>query len=160
VVSSKEYDAWAETIGLWHLRGKVFLAPSTFAHFGRPKEAAGYVLYEMRKNLCTYLILDTLFDYLGIPPNNSGDAHRPAMNEQEPLLHMIRENGFSLVASGHQPKGEAAAINPRDPQESFAGHTGWSAQHRVRIALRRKSQGVISIITGKGSPGDQGFETE
>lgn len=162
VVSSKEYESWAETVGFWDLRDRIFLAESNSVHFGGPEAASAYIEYRMRQYRCRSLILDTLFDYVGLPASGTANAdqNRVVMNEQAPLMDMIRRQSFAMLALGHQPKGEARTPDPRDPQESFAGHTGWSAQHRMRLSMRRKAQGVISFITGRGSPGDKGFEEE
>jgi hypothetical protein len=82
------------------------------------------------------------------------------MNEQTPLLQLTRERSYAGLVLGHAPKSEARATDPRDPEESFGGHTAWTAQHRMRMALRRKAQGVNAIITGKGGYGDQGILDE
>lgn len=160
IVSAKEYDAWAETIGRWGLQGVIYLIKSESVHFRNGHEAVKYFDYRMKGFGCKSFVLDTLFDFFGLPDNNSGDQNRIVMNEQEPLLELVQEQRYAGLCLGHAPKSEAKAVDPRDPQESFAGHTGWSAQHRMRMALRRKAQGVISFITGKGSPGDKGFEEE
>ena len=64
------------------------------------------------------------------------------------------------LVTGHAPKSEANAIQPRDPEEAFGGHTAWTAQHRMRMTIRRRSQGVNTFLTGRGGYGDQGFLTE
>jgi DnaB-like helicase N terminal domain/AAA domain len=160
VVSPKEYEAWADTIGFWQLRGRVFLAESTKAHFRDPMEQVRWFAATMERHQCRTFILDTLFDFYGMPPNVAGDSNRIAMNEQAPMLELIREKGWAGLLNGHAPKSEAKAIDPRDPEESFAGHTAWTAQHRMRMAVRRRSQNVNTIVTGKGGYGDTGLLKE
>src|SRR5229473_8533542 len=104
--------------------------------------------------------VDTLFDFFGMPPNISGDSNRIAMNEQSPLLQLVRDRNYSGLVTGHAPKSEAKAIDPRDPEEAFAGHTAWTAQHRMRMTIRRKSQGINAFITGRGGYGDKGILKE
>src|SRR5208337_4417545 len=77
-----------------------------------------------------------------------------------PLLQMVRERNYSGLVTGHAPKSEAKAIDPRDPEESFGGHTAWTAQHRMRAAIRRKAQGVNTFLTGRGGYGDVGILKE
>jgi AAA domain-containing protein len=160
VVSPKEYEAWADTIGFWGLKGLVFLVKSTSAHFSDRAQTVKWFDYTMKKHECRTFVLDTLFDFFGMPPNTSGDANRIAMNEQAPLLELVRERSWSGLLSGHAPKSEAKAIDPRDPEESFGGHTAWTAQHRMRMTIRRKSQGVNAFITGRGGYGDRGILKE
>lgn len=161
VASSKEYDNWAETIGkAWELQGLVYLAPSLWAHFNDTKKSAAWFAHEMTRLGCQAFVLDTLFDFFGMPPNTTGDQNRTAMNEQAPLLEVVRTMQYAGLVTGHQPKSEAQALAPRDPEEAFAGNTGWMAQHRMRISLRRKSQGANAIITGRGGYGDEGISKE
>jgi hypothetical protein len=105
-------------------------------------------------------VLDTMFDFFGIPPNVRGDSNRIAMNEQSPLLDVVRRNNWSGIPTGHSPKSEAQAIIARDPEEAFAGHTAWTAQHRMRAVIRRKAKGVNAFITGRGGYGDTGILEE
>ena len=160
VVSPKEYEAWADTIGFWGLRGLVYLVESTKAHFGEPGEVVKWFEYTMLKWACRTFVLDTLFDFFGMPPNRAGDANRIAMNEQTPLLELVHAKNYSGLVSGHAPKSEAKAIDPRDPEEAFGGHSAWTAQHRMRMAVRRKTLGVNAFITGKGGYGDTGILKE
>lgn len=160
IVSSKEYDNWLEAIGFWELKGLIFIQPSIHFHWNDPKKAARHLQNEMDENGCIYFILDTLFDFFGISPNNSGDQNRNIMNEQAPLLTAVRDRRFAGAVSGHQPKSEAKNPDPRDPEEAFAGNTGWMAQHRMRASLRRKSHGYNALITGRGGYGDEGFLKE
>jgi len=159
VVSPKEYEAWAEIIGFWGIRGQIFLVESTKAHFKKPEETLQWFAYLMDKHSCSSFVLDTLFDFYGMPPNNSGDQNRIVMNEQSPLLQMVRERMWSGLVTGHPPKSEAQSQTPRDPEEAFGGHTAWTAQHRMRMVLRRNS-GASGIITGKGGYGDEGILKE
>jgi hypothetical protein len=160
VVSPKEFEAWADTIGFWKLKGLIYLVESTKAHFAKSAETIDWFDYTMRKHDCRTFILDTLFDFFGMPPNTSGDSNRIAMNEQTPFLQMVRERNYSGLATGHAPKSEANAIAARDPEEAFGGHTAWTAQHRMRMSIRRKSQGVNAFITGRGGYGDEGILKE
>jgi hypothetical protein len=149
----------ADTIGFWELKGLVFLVKSTAAHFDDRAKTVNWFDYTMKKHECRTFVLDTLFDFFGMPPNTSGDVNRIVMNEQTPLLELVRERGYSGLVLGHAPKSEAKAIDPRDPEESesFGGHTAWTAQHRMRMTMRRKSQGVNAFVTGRGGYGDQGI---
>jgi hypothetical protein len=160
VVSPKEFEAWADTIGFWQIRGKVFLIPSINTHFGDGIEQARWFQETMRKYGCSTFVLDTLFDFFGLPPHNTGDANRIAMNEQAPLLEVVRMNHWCGIVTGHAPKSEAQAIVNRDPEEAFGGHTAWTAQHRMRAVIRRKSKGVNAFITGRGGYGDRGILDE
>lgn len=160
VVSPKEYEAWAETVGFWKIKGQIFLIESTKAHFVERTEHVKWFDYTMQKHGCRTFVLDTLFDFFGMPPNTAGDSNRIAMNEQTPLLQMVRERGYSGLVTGHAPKSEARAIDPRDPEEAFGGHTAWTAQHRMRMTVRRKSQGINAFITGRGGYGDSGILKE
>jgi hypothetical protein len=164
VASPKEYDNWCETIGQWGIEDRVFIIESTKAHFGDPDKQTKWFDTMMREEGCRAYALDTLFDFYGTPANLSGDQNRIVMNEQAPLLQCIRERGYFGIVGGHQGKAEAQALVPRDPEESFAGHSGWMAQHRMRITLRRKSKKnaapVIAILTGQGGYGDKGILTE
>lgn len=162
VVSPKEYEAWADTIGFWKIKGGIFLIESTKAHFPKGDEQARWFAQEMDRLGCKTFVLDTLFDFFGMPPNNSGDQNRIVMNEQAPFLEMVRERMLTGLVLGHPPKSEATAIVSRDPEESFGGHTAWTAQHRMRGVIRRKSAaaGVNAFLTGKGGYGDQGILKE
>jgi len=160
VVSPKEYEAWADTVGFWELKGLVYIVPSTAAHFNTHGQAADWFDYQMTNFSCRTFVLDTLFDFFGMPPNNSGDSNRIAMNEQTPLLQLVRERNYAGIVTGHAPKSEAKAIDPRDPEESFGGHTAWTAQHRMRMTIRRKSSGVNAFVTGRGGFGDKGILKE
>lgn len=160
VVSSKEWDAWADTIGFWQIRGKIFLIPSFKVQFGDGREQALWFEHTMKQLGCTTFVLDTMFDFFGIPPHNTGDQNRMVMAEQTPLLEVVRTNGWSGIVTGHPPKSEAQAIVSRDPEESFGGHTAWSAQHRMRAVIRRKAKGASAIITGRGGYGDDGILEE
>jgi hypothetical protein len=82
------------------------------------------------------------------------------MNEQAPLLQCVRERGYVGIVGGHQPKSEARTDDPREPEEAFAGHSGWMAQHRMRVSLRRKGKGYTAILTGRGGYGDTGILEE
>ena len=82
------------------------------------------------------------------------------MNEQSPLLDVVRRNNWSGIPTGHSPKSEAQALVNRDPEEAFGGHTAWTAQHRMRAVIRRKSQGVNAFLTGRGGFGDRGLLKE
>jgi len=113
----------------------------------------------MRKNECRTFVLDTLFDYYGMPPNSSGDPNQVIMALQTPLLQMVREENYSGFVTGHAPKSEASALVNREPEEAFSGNTAWTAQHRMRAYLGRHAQGVTSIVTGRGGYGDQGILT-
>jgi hypothetical protein len=160
VVSPKEYEAWTETIGFWQLKGLIFIVESTKAHFGQREETVRWFDYQMREHGCRTFVLDTLFDFFGMPPNSTGDSNRIAMNEQTPLLELVREQNYSGLVTGHAPKSEAKAIDPRDPEEAFAGHTAWTAQHRMRMTIRRKSQGINAFVTGRGGYSDRGILKE
>jgi AAA domain len=160
VVSPKEFEAWAETVGFWGLKGLIYLVESNKAHFGDREAAVQWFDYLMGKDQCRTFVLDTLFDFFGMPPNTSGDSNRIVMNEQTPLLQLVRERNYSGLVTGHAPKSEAHAVDPRDPEEAFAGHTAWTAQHRMRMTLRRKSQGVNAFVTGRGGYGDKGILKE
>jgi hypothetical protein len=160
VVSPKEYEAWADTIGFWGLKDLIYLVESTKAHFPDRNENVKWFDFLMQRNGCRTFVLDTLFDFFGMPPNTSGDSNRIAMNEQAPLLQLVRERNYSGLVTGHSPKSEANAIQPRDPEEAFGGHTAWTAQHRMRMTIGRRSQGVNTFLTGRGGYGDQGFLTE
>jgi hypothetical protein len=92
--------------------------------------------------------------------NNTGDANRNALAEQTPLLEVINRNSWGLLAGGHTTKADVQAVVPREPEESFAGHTGWAAQHRMRMTIRRKSKGMFAFITGRGGYGDLGILEE
>jgi len=160
VVSPKEFEAWVQTIGFWGLKNLIYLVESTKAHFRTHEEAVKWFDFLMQRHECRTFILDTLFDFFGMPPNNSGDSNRIAMNEQTPLLQKVRERNYSGLVTEHAPKSEANAINPRDPEEAFGGHTAWTAQHRMRMTIRRKTQGVNSFLTGRGSYVDRGILKE
>lgn len=160
VVSPKEFEAWADTIGFWGLKSSIYIVESTKAHFGDPAMTVGWFDHWMRKLDCRTFVLDTLFDFFGMPPNRAGDSNRIAMNEQTPLLQCVREKSYAGLILGHAPKSEAKAIDPRDPEEAFGGHSAWTAQHRMRMTVRRKSQGVNAFITGRGGHGDRGILKE
>lgn len=160
VVSPKEYEAWAETVYFWQLRGMVYLISSHLTHFPSGSDQAHWFEAEMKRLGCETFIFDTLFDFYGLPPNVHGDSNRIAMNEQVPLLETVRTNGWSGIVTGHSPKSEAQALVSRDPEESFAGHTAWTAQHRMRAVIRRKAQGVNAFVTGRGGYGDRGVLKE
>jgi hypothetical protein len=161
VVSPKEFDAWADTIGFWGLREVIYLLRSTQAHFVDGAAAqARWLEKTMKEGRFDVVVLDTLFDFFGMAPNNSGDANRNALAEQTPLLEVINRNSWGLLAGGHTTKADAQAIVPREPEESFAGHTGWAAQHRMRMTIRRKSKGMFALITGRGGYGDEGILEE
>ena len=165
VASPKEYDNWCETIGFWGIAGKVFIIESPKTHFGDATEQAAWFEAMMDEYGCQAFALDTLFDFYGSPTNQSGDQNRIIMNEQAPLLQRVRERGFYGIVGGHQPKSEAQAETPRDAEEAFGGHSGWMAQHRMRLTLRRKSRQnigttIIAILTGKGGYGDDGILEE
>jgi hypothetical protein len=160
VVSAKEFEAWSENIGFWELKEVIYIVESSKAHFRFTEEAVEWFDYWMNKLGCKTFILDTLFDFFGMPPNNSGDTNRITMNEQNPLLECVRQRNFSGLVTGHAPKSEAKALDPRDPEEAFAGHTAWTAQHRMRMVVRRKSSGVNAFVTGKGGYGDTGVLKE
>lgn len=163
VVSPKEYEAWADTIWFWQLRDQVFLLRSTQTHF---EEGAGaqaqWFETTMKEGGFRAFVLDTLFDFFGMPPNARGDSNRIAMAEQTPILEVVNKNSWGGLVFGHTPKVEAQALVPRDPEESFAGHTAWTAQHRMRMVLRRKSakSGMNAIMTGRGGHGDLGILEE
>lgn len=161
VVSPKEFEAWADTIGFWGLKGAIYLIASHKTHFDQGATAQAHWFEEtMRKYECRTFILDTLFDFFGLPPRNTGDSNRIAMAEQTPLLEAVRVNCWSGIGTGHSPKSEAQAPVPRDPEEAFAGHTAWTAQHRMRAVIRRKAKGVNAFITGRGGYGDLGILDE
>jgi hypothetical protein len=160
IVSAKEYEAWTDTIGFWELKGLIFIVEAGKAHFGEREETVKWFDFLMQKDGCRTFVLDTLFDFFGMPPNSTGDSNRIAMNEQTPLLELVRERNYSGLVTGHAPKSEAKAIDPRDPEEAFAGHTAWTAQHRMRMTIRRKSQGINAFITGRGGYGDKGILKE
>ena len=160
VVSPKEFEAWVQTIGFWDLKDLIYLVESTKAHFRTHEEAVKWFDFLMQRYECRTFVLDTLFDFFGMPPNTSGDSNRIAMNEQAPLLQKVRERNYSGLVTGHAPKSEANAIQPRDPEEAFGGHTAWTAQHRMRMTIRRKTQGVNSFLTGRGGYGDRGILKE
>lgn len=160
VVSPKEWDAWADTIGFWGIKGKVFLISSLNVQFGNGPEQAEWFAHTMAELKCQTFVLDTLFDFFGIPPHNTGDANRMAMAEQVPLLEVVRMNGWSGIVTGHPPKSEAQAVVPRDPEESFGGHTAWSAQHRMRAVIYRKAKGASTFKTARGGYGDTGITEE
>lgn len=160
VVSPKEFEAWTDTIYFWQLKGLIYVVESTKAHFGKPETTVKWFEGEMDRIGARTFVLDTMFDFFGMPPNTAGDSNRIAMNEQTPLLQLVRERNFSGLILGHAPKSEAKALDPRDPEESFGGHTAWTAQHRMRMTVRRKSQGVNAFITGKGGFGDRGILQE
>lgn len=159
VVSPKEYEAWAETFGFWQLAGSVYLVESTKAHFKNAVEQVQWFVFQMETLGSRTFVLDTLFDFYGMPANNSGDQNRIVMNEQTPFLQMVRERMYGGLVLGHPPKSEASALVSRDPEESFGGHTAWTAQHRMRGTIRRNS-GANAFITGKGGYGDQGVLSE
>lgn len=159
IVSPKEYDNWAEMIGFWDIeRERVFLIESPKAHFPRPELAADWFDGMMQHFGCQTFVLDTLFDFFGL--GSGVEGNRQAMNEQTPLLAIVRERGYCGLVSGHMPKSEARAKDPRDAEEAAGMFTGWIAQHRMRMAVRRKAQGVSSIITGRGGYGDKGILEE
>jgi hypothetical protein len=161
VVSPKEFEAWTDTIYFWGIKGAIYLIPSYKTHFAEGATQQALWFEETMKQLgCRTFILDTMFDYFGIPPHNSGDSNRIAMAEQTPLLETVRINNWSGVVTGHSPKSEAQALVSRDPEEAFAGHTAWTAQHRMRAVIRRKSRGFNAFITGRGGHGDQGILQE
>lgn len=160
VVSPKEYEAWIETVGFWGLEGAIFIVPSHYAHFGNPQKTAEWFVSEMRRCDCRTFVLDTLFDFYGMPQNQSGDENRKVMTEQTPLLEAVRENGWSGLVTGHAPKSEAQTETPRDPEEAFAGHSAWAAQHRMRITIRRRSNDMKTIVSGRGGFGDEGILEE
>ena len=160
VVSPKEFEAWAEMIHFWELHGQVYLIPSYKTHFDSGSEQARWFEATMKQFDCETFVLDTLFDFYGLPPNTHGDSNRIAMAEQVPLLEVVRSNSWSGLVTGHSPKSEAQAVVARDPEEAFAGHTAWTAQHRMRAVIRRKSQGVNAFVTGRGGHGDQGILKE
>lgn len=160
VASPKEFENWLETISLWGLVGQVFVIESIKAHDKTPEAQAQWFDAVMQIYGCRAYALDTLFDFYGTPPSHSADQNRLVMNEQAPLLQIVRERSYWGVVGGHQTKAEAKSDTPRDPEEAFAGHTGWMAQHRMRISLRRKGGNAIAIITGKGGYGDQGILEE
>jgi len=160
IASSKEYDNWCEIVGFWKLEDLIYVAPSVYAHFGDPRKTALWLDTEMQRLNARYFVADTLFDFFGTPDNGGGDENRKVMNEQAPLLEVVRTRRYSGLVGGHQPKNEAQAEYPRDPEEAFAGHTGWMAQHRMRISLRRKSKGYTAIISGRGGWGDTGLLDE
>src|SRR5262252_485194 len=160
VVSPKEFEAWAEIIHFWELRAMVYLIPSYKTHFDSAAEQAGWFEMAMKKLGCETFCFDTLFDFFGMPPNTRGDSNRIAMNEQVPLLETVRANNWSGLVTGHSPKSEAQAVVNRDPEEACAGHTAWTAQHRTRAVIRRKSPGVNAFVTGRGGYGDQGILKE
>jgi hypothetical protein len=62
--------------------------------------------------------------------------------------------------TGHPPKSEAQAVVNRDPEESFGGHTAWSAQHRMRAVIYRKAAGKSTFKTARGGYGDTGLLEE
>lgn len=161
VVSPKEYDNWAETIGLWGLPGAIWIIESPKAHFGNPMKAADWFEAEMRRLEARCFVLDTLFDFYGhsASGNASNEVNREVMNEQSPLLMKVRENNWSGIVTGHSPKSEAQAINPRDPEEAFSGANAWAAQHRMRIRLRRAGE-ITGIMSGRGGYGDEGILEE
>jgi AAA domain-containing protein len=160
VVSPKEYDNWAETVYQWGLADAIFIIESPKSHFGNPQKAADWFDAEMRRLACRTFGFDTLFDFYGHSPTSSAsEVNREVMNEQAPLLMVVRQNNWSGVVSGHAPKSEAKAIEPRDPEEAFSGANAWAAQHRMRIALRRRDK-LTSIISGRGGYGDDGILDE
>lgn len=160
VVSPKEFDNWCETVGKWGLRDVIFIIESPKTHFGSPGKAAEWFKSEMQRLDCRTFMLDTLFDFYGHSPNsNASEVNREVMNEQGPLLMVVRQNNWSGVVSGHAPKSEAKAIQPRDPEEAFSGANAWAAQHRMRVALRRQDK-VTSILSGRGGYGDEGILDE
>jgi hypothetical protein len=160
VVSPKEYDNWAETIGMWDLKGMVFIVESPKAHFGNPTKAAEWFAAEMLRNQCQTFVFDTLFDFYGHSAGaNNAEVNREVMNEQAPLLMVVREHRWAGIVTGHATKAEASAAQPRDPEEAFSGANAWAAQHRMRISLRRRDA-LTSIISGRGGYGDQGILEE
>jgi hypothetical protein len=161
VVSPKEWEAWADTIGFWELREVIFLLRSTQTHFvdGAAAQARWFET-AMKKGGFRTFVLDTLFDFFGMPPNTRGDSNRIAMNEQTPLLEVVNANSWCGLVSGHSPKTEAQAVVNRDPEEAFGGHTAWTAQHRMRMSIRRKSKGMNAFVTGRGGYGDTGILEE
>lgn len=160
VVSPKEFEAWADTIGFWQLREVIYLLRSTQTHFESGAEQARWFEEAMKAGGFRTFILDTLFDFYGMPPNARGDANRIAMAEQTPLLEVVNANSWCGLVDGHAPKSEAQAVVPRDPEEAFGGHTAWTAQHRMRMTIRRKSKGMNAFITGRGGYGDTGLLEE
>ena len=160
VASPKEFDDWVDIVGQWELKGCIFVVSSEKAHFGDPVKAARWFSYEMQRIGARYFILDTLFDYFGPEVRNANDQNRAVMAEQGPLLEVVRTCGYAGIVTGHQPKSEAQGDNQRDPAEAFAGHNAWSAQHRMRVSLRRKSQGFTAIIIERGGRGDAGIAEE
>jgi hypothetical protein len=94
VVSPKEYEAWADTIGFWGLKDLVFLVESTKAHFS---DRVKWFDFLMQRNGGRTFVLDTLFDFFGMPPNTSGDANRIAMSQ------------FSVATGGGRQLGHTAA---------------------------------------------------
>lgn len=160
VASPKEIDNWLETLSRWGLKERVWVIESTKVQLGSPQKAADWFAWAMKEYGCTTFALDTLFDFFGMPSNNSGDQNRIVMNEQNALLSVARTEKYAGIGGGHQPKTEATALVPRDPEEAFSGQTGWMAQHRMRISLRRKSKGFTAIITGRGGYGDSGILEE
>lgn len=100
VVSSKEWEAWVDTIGFWGIKGKVFLIPSLNTQFPRGIDQAHWFQEIMQKYGCSTFVLDTMFDFFGIPPSNTGDSNRMAMAEQAPLLEAVRLNHWSGIVTG------------------------------------------------------------
>ena len=154
VCSQKEYSAWADAIGFWQLEDLIFAIESSKIQFSDRRRQADWFDHEMRRWQAETFVLDTLFDFFGMPPNTSGDANRIVMAEQSPLLEVVLSRGWSGVVSGHPPKGEAQNPNPRDPEEAFGGVSAWTAQHRMRMRYRRTG-GPPALITGKGGYGDE-----
>lgn len=159
-MSPKEWEAWADTIYFWGLRQSIYLIESHKTHFESGTEQARWFEATMKELECQTFVLDTMFDFFGLPPKVTGDSNRIVMAEQTPLLDVVRRNGWSGIPTGHAPKSEAQAINPRDPEEAFGGHTAWTAQHRMRAVIRRKAKGVSSFLTGRAGFGDKGILEE
>jgi len=56
VVSPKEFEAWADTIGFWDLKGLIFLVESTKAHFPDRNETVRWFDFQMQKFGCRTFI--------------------------------------------------------------------------------------------------------
>jgi len=69
-----------------------------------------------------------------MPAESTGDSNRIAMNEQTPLLELVRERNYSGSVTGHAPKRRPRPIDPRESEErcvySMDGATSIADDHR------------------------------
>jgi putative DNA primase/helicase len=156
--SPKEYLGWVDTVGrVWKLQDRIFIKDSeTIAS----KDIWKWIRYHMQLFNAHVLYLDTLADFLGVPPPNSPDYYRSVMTEQTPVIKFAWEWNYHALGTYHQPKSEANNDRPRDPTEAAMGSAGITAQHRMRVSIRRRSRDISTIIMSKGANIDEPIEEE